>query len=535
MNCFPELTYSVYLDRELSPEESRAVESHLASCDACRARVERLRLENKLLVEALDEGCATTAAQAASGFPLAWLLPVILGAVFALSWSVRFLSAYFPASVNWVNPFSRTALLNFFLSAAFYLNQQGDAIVHWFAVAVTVIAVGLLVSAGIYLLLRRWPLHVALLAIAFVVAGIAKPSYAMETRSGKQIVTVPAGETVNDSLVAGAQTVEIAGKINGNLIAHGDRIVITGTVTGDVITASQTLDIEGTVEGNVFAWAQFVTIRGKVGQSVHAFAQSLELTNGGQVGGDVLAFCGTVNISGDVASDVRAGAGNVTLHGSVGRNLNVGADQIVVASSAHVGNNLTASVKRTSDVSIQPGAVVGGKTEVKLRGARVSRYLTLHYYLWEAVHLAAIWVTGLVLFWLFPSLFRGKLDNSTDLLKALGWGFVLMVATPVAAIIAGLTVVGLPLAILTVALWLIGLYLAKLFLAAVIGQRLTGPAAGGKKAFAAPLLLGLVIVFVAIELPYIGRWDCLLVILIGFGLVLNAARQAWARRQQLAA
>ncbi|MGH9431961.1 MAG: zf-HC2 domain-containing protein [Terriglobia bacterium] len=538
MNCFPELTYSIYLDRELSPEESHAVEAHLADCAACRARVEGLRLENQLLAEALDEGFGALAAvpgQTHASFPLAWLLPAMLGGVIALSWTLRSLSSYFPMSANWVNPFSRTSLLNFLLSVAFFLTDQRETIIHWFAIAVTGVAAGLLVTAAIYLLVRRWPLHFALLATALLFAGFAKPASAMETRNGKQVVTVPANETVSDSLAAGAQSVEVAGKINGNLIAHGQRITITGTVTGDVITASQILDIEGTVEGNVFSWAQFITVRGKVGQSVHVFAESFDLSNGGQVGGDVLAFCATVNVSGNVGGDVRAHAGSVTLHGSVGRNLDAAAGQVAVAGSAHVGHNLTAEVKRTSDFSMEPGAVIGGKIEVKLSGASVSRFLTAHFYLWKAVHLGAIWVTGLVLFWLFPFLFKGKMDNSSDLLKAIGWGFVVLVATPVAAVIACLTVVGLPLAILAMALWLIGLYVAKLFLAAVIGQRLTGPGAGGRKAFAAPLLLGLLIIFVAIELPYIGRWDSLLVILIGYGLVLSAAREAWARRQQLAA
>ena len=536
MNCFPELTYSIYLDRELSPEESGAVEAHLANCAACRARVELLRLENKFITEAFDVAGETMVAvpvKERGAFPLAWALPVMMGAIIALSWTIQWLSNTLPVSANWLNPFNRTAILNYLLSVAFYLSSQREAILHWFGLAVTTVAVGLLVAAGIYLLIRHWPLHLALLGTALVFVSLGKPAYAMETRGGGTVTVAP-GQTLNDSLAASAQSIEIGGKVNGNLIAHAQRIAISGTVTGDVIIFAQTLDIDGTVQGNVFAWAQFVTVRGKVGQSVHVFAESMALQNGGDVDGDILAFCQSVNVNGTVGGGVEARAGSVLVHGTVNRSVYASGRQVTVASSAHIGNNVIARVRRTKDFSIAPGAVVAGKTEVRLTGSRVNRFLTAHFYLWRAVELGAVWLVGLVLFWLFPSLFKGKMDNSSDLLKAFGWGFVVLVATPIAAVIVGLTMVGLPIAILAIALWLVGLYLAKVFLAALIGQRLVGSGVGTKKAFAGPLLLGLVIIFVAVALPFIGKWDSLVVILLGYGLVLSAARQAWSQRRQLA-
>ena len=55
MNCFPELTYSVYADGELPPEQARQVETHLAVCASCRAVVEGMRDENVLLSRVLAE------------------------------------------------------------------------------------------------------------------------------------------------------------------------------------------------------------------------------------------------------------------------------------------------------------------------------------------------------------------------------------------------------------------------------------------------------------------------------------------------
>jgi anti-sigma factor RsiW len=50
MNCFPELTYSLYVDNELSPEEAHKVEAHRSHCSQCRGLVDALRAEDRLLV-----------------------------------------------------------------------------------------------------------------------------------------------------------------------------------------------------------------------------------------------------------------------------------------------------------------------------------------------------------------------------------------------------------------------------------------------------------------------------------------------------
>jgi len=114
------------------------------------------------------------------------------------------------------------------------------------------------------------------------------------------------------------------------------------------------------------------------------------------------------------------------------------------------------------------------------------------------------------------------------LAQRLGIGFLVLVATPIAALIVAITLIGLPLALISVALWLIAIYLAKIFVAAWIGEGLVHSGTQ-VRSLALPLLVGLVIVFVAINLPYIGGILHFLVILLGLGMVFLRARAAWPR------
>jgi hypothetical protein len=105
-------------------------------------------------------------------------------------------------------------------------------------------------------------------------------------------------------------------------------------------------------------------------------------------------------------------------------------------------------------------------------------------------------------------------------LRSVGIGLAAAVTLPVAAVIVCFTVVGIPLGILTFMLGAIGLYFSKTVVAQIIGRavlrnRPTPPH------YAFTLLVGLVIVIVAINLPWIGWLVSLLLTLTGFGLIVH--------------
>jgi hypothetical protein len=74
----------------------------------------------------------------------------------------------------------------------------------------------------------------------------AASAQAIVFKSG-QDVSVPKGETINETLVATGQTVSIDGDVSGDVICAGQNISIAGNVNGDVLCAGQTVDVAGSV------------------------------------------------------------------------------------------------------------------------------------------------------------------------------------------------------------------------------------------------------------------------------------------------
>ena len=176
------------------------------------------------------------------------------------------------------------------------------------------------------------------------------------------------------------------------------------------------------------------------------------------------------------------------------------AGRISVGPHGRIDGTLTARVSDPDDLRIDGGATLGTEPRVQLWSGESSpsRYLTGSFYLRQAVGLLAAFVTGWLLLLVAPGATDVRFETPVAVLKTLGVGFLCVLATPVAAIIAGVTLVGLPVALVAFGLWALGIYLAKIPVALFLGRTFLGPHGSGSGPLLA-LLVGLLAVFVAVR------------------------------------
>ncbi len=529
MNCFSELKYSMYVDHELPADEARLLEAHLFVCPRCRALVDALRAENRLLVELLQTTEAEQPVQVRVGRSLLWTVLSAAALVLVLNEAADWLRQLIPSTADWLNPFHPTTLVNLLFSFSMSLRNASEGVTMFNTIITTLGAMilGLSSLVVLYLLVkRRTSLPVALLA---GLALLPSAGSAIETRHGAR-VTVGSNETIDGTLIAGGDTVNIDGTVNGDLIVSGRGVNLRGTVKGDIVCFSQTLDFRGNAGGNLYGFIQAFDLRGTVERNLYAWAQALQIDNRGRVGGDVIAGTGNGRFSGSIGRDALLFAGDAQVEGGVGRDFRAYVGDITLSPPGHVGGNLTLLVKDRDHVHLDPSVTVAGKTDIQTRKAEPSRYTRPRFYFWEAVKLAAALITGLLIAKLFPVLFRASLNQASAVLKTAGVGFLVLVAAPVAVVILAITLVGLPIAILTLFTWLAGMYLAKVFVGAFIGQGMLKSEAGPPRPLALSLLMGLFVTYVATDLPYVGWIVSLLVILLGMGIAATQGFTHWPRR-----
>jgi cytoskeletal protein CcmA (bactofilin family) len=516
----------MYADDALAARDAALLEQHAAACTTCRTRVAALRRERDMLRAALQE---VDAAAPIPRFtpPINWreLLALVLGVTLIGGFSITFWSALgsaVPSWLSWLNPFRAGELAERALEFISFIFYEGTAM--WTAM-LNIVGAALFVALVAWVsvsAVRRRGFAAAAASVLAVVIALPSIGHALERRTGN-LITVEAGETIEDTLFAAGDTITIDGNINGDLLAFGRSVTVRGNVAGNIFTGGETVSVEGTVGGSIVGGARGLTLAGaSVARNLFGFSRDLDVDDDAEIGGNALAFGESVGIDGRVGSDLMSFGNTVRVGGTVLGDVEAFAGSVRLLPTARVTGDVTAHVDSEGDLSIAAGAVVGGTANEQLveREARRNRYYTFGFYVRQVVRLGAAFLTGLVLLWLFPAVREVVLPTVVAVLRSGAIGFAAMVALPIAAFIICFTIVGLPLGVLTFVLGAIGLYLSKTVLALIIGRSLFRDPAHPPH-YAAALLVGLGIVIVAINVPLVGGLANFLLTIVGFGILVT--------------
>ncbi len=541
MGCLTEFDCSVFVDGEMPDLEIRDVEEHLNTCASCREMVLAYREESRLLVHYvqeidLQESAQPTAVLQEKSEPLprlprradaakfgAGLVGLATLIQLAMSAPEKLDLPFMPINLDWMDPSNLTGKLNLLSGGVVFLAAEGLSKMTSFIVGLSGIAVFALMAAGIVTLLRRSARKSAIVAIVAMMGVLALavvPGYGMDVRLAQgntdKMISIPANQTVDDNLFATGDTVIIDGTINGDLIAFARQVIVHGVVKGNVITGAQSIEISGTVEGSIITGGQTIQINSKVSHNVLAFGQSVTLGKEAAIEGDASVFGNETHLNGSVGHSYYP-FGLADIAGTVGRDTKFRGATITLLPSARIAGDLVAHVPRAEAVHVSPGASVGGRQTIEIQTPKPSQYRTFGFYFYELIRMLAAFLVGILLLLLFPGLRRMNFSDALTVLKSGGIGFLIMIAMPIAAVIVMITLIGFPIGLIAVTAWLLGLYFAKILVANFLGRVLLLSDMSRFSSVVLSLLLGLLIVFIAINLPYIGWLIHFLVVIVGFG------------------
>jgi hypothetical protein len=530
MECYSEQTCALAVDGELAAGEAQRLRDHLATCRRCRELVDALRAENRALSESLNE--LPEEAPGLAGFahlPSSWVRGdlAVLAAVLALGsiGSIWFDGLRIPAALEWFNPFSSSGRANLIFSFLDHFVLGGTAMLTDYAAVVGFLCLLLLLGGGA-LMLGRGRLRHPGLRLLMVLLALSLPSFALERRHA-DFVTVPASETVDDTLIAAGNTVRIEGVVNGDLLAFGRTVEVRGTVKGDLVSFAKRTEVSGTVEGRIYTFSESLDLDGLLGHSLYGFAQSLRVNNRGHVGEGVVAAAGDVSIEGEVQRSVDVlTSDNADVSGSIGRDLTMSGVSLTLTNTARVGGNLRARVHQLSEAHIADGAIIAGKRDIQVQQATKSQFARPRFYFHQAVWFTAAMLVGWLGLLLFPGFFRGATQAVGSGWLSLGLGVGLLAGVPVVMVAAAITLVGLPISLMLFAVYLAAIYLAKVWVGAFLGRILLKHSGATKGDWLLGLLVGLVIITIVGFIPYLGGLVRLVVVCLGlgaFGLQLRRA------------
>lgn len=333
-------------------------------------------------------------------------------------------------------------------------------------------------------------------------------------RSGDKLV-IAKGQVINDDLYFAGNSITVDGTINGDLIAAAADIRVSGTINGGLIAAAGNIIVNGNVTDDIRAAGGTVEIGGSVGDNALVFAGNLISGKDASIGRDLTIGAGSAVIDGIVKGNITGGAGNVELAGTTKGDVNLTVNNnLKLSPGAKIEGNLEYTSPKQAEIS----GIVNGKTtytqkpiKEKGMGSRITGEILGYFWLL---------LIGILCFTFAPSVSQKISDNiSINPLKNILWGILFLIVTPILALILLITIIGIPVSLILVAVYIVEIYISRIFVGYWIGQYILKKLNRETGHKVLVLALGLLAVFIGINLPILGTFVHFVIIILGLGTI----------------
>ena len=544
MNHPTELHLMMYaeeaLDQDARGAEWQAIHNHVRHCAVCRSKMELLRQEAQGLSSAfaLAEGTSIKAPQTRQFQPKKRLRDVTLGTIAVTlitalaqwSWKALFEEMIF-SSIAWAASTWAPSVYTV-TNQAFLFLQTGGLDMFNNHLALVIAAIGLLTLYGLRNVWQKpgsIPAVLLTLGISATLTGLSPASHALQIIQQEELVFIGASETIDDTLLITTRTATVHGDVTGNLFVAGEDIEVTGDISGNLIAVGDNVTISGRIGGMTVSLADAISFEeANIAGDLWLAGDAIKLDSKTQTRGNLASFSDSIAMSATVAKDMLVAAERVVVSGKIGGSLNAATKHISLLDDAMVGGDIIYRTSTEDRLMLGDDVIIGGEVEYQGQPENFqarNRFISDSFYLWELLWFVGAFVVGWLLFTLAPSLGRVALGDGKESVKTAGIGFLVLVTVPIVAVIIAITVVGLPLSFITIMAWLTAWYLAKIVLAHVIGRSMLA-SRGDNQGLVSTLFVGLIIVTIAINLPFLGGVLNLLATILGLGLM----AQLWLNR-----
>ncbi len=531
MKHLSELELSMYVDGEITGADLTRLENHLESCEACRERAAAYRLERQVIARVLTEqevqvpDMAMPKFRRRIGLREFAIANLVTGLIVWLAQFVwKTLAGELLISAFSLLAFPIPDVYAIAVDTVFLYFTEGNNMIDAYLVSLAVLV---LISTLTWLAFfyKRAGARLAVCAVAIGLMGVGHSStvQALEIKRSEGIITIAEGERIDDTVVAAGETVVVDGDVTGDLLAFSRRIVVNGSVGGNLIAFGESISVEGSVGGTLVSAGERLEVEDSTIAGDLWFAgEKLTFDGDSRVSRNTVFAGESAIVEGDVGKDIIAAAESIEVSGNVSRDIQTYTERLSLLSDARVGGDVTF---RSDEDNFQqaPEATVEGEVIFKAMPEEFeprNRYLSGEYYLWQLLRLASAFLAGVVLLWLVPVMRDVSLEGGVAGLKTAGIGLVALVSTPIIMALLAVTLVGLPLAAIGAVTWLLTIYAAKIVVASMIGQLVLANS-DYEDNLLLTLLVGLVIVIVAVNIPAIGGVISFIFLIVGIGLIVQ--------------
>ncbi|TAL49171.1 hypothetical protein EPN83_01365 [Patescibacteria group bacterium] len=350
--------------------------------------------------------------------------------------------------------------------------------------------------------MRRFPLTLVVALLILMPAAASAATF----RYGENYSLLK-DEAVEGDFYVASPNATIAGRVSGDLQAIGGNVFLGNGVAQDVFIIGGTVNSIGSVGGDLRIIGGTVVISGRVLEDLVVAGANSKVLSTATIQGNAVLAGGQVALDGTVRGNLKIVGGRVTVNAVIDGSADIAADELIIGPNTRVLGDLSYAASRPA--LVDPAAKIFGETTYKEISTRskVQKLIPTFWGTWVFVRFFMLLVGALVLHGVFRRISERFVQfGISHFLKSFLWGFLFLLAVPVASVLVLLTFVGMPFVLLGASIYVLFLTLAFFYSPILLGAIIWKLARREAAVIVSwkSILLGVVVVTLLGYLPYGG-------------------------------
>ena len=356
-------------------------------------------------------------------------------------------------------------------------------------------------------------LKIAVSCIIFL-SFITSNANSTEFKIGGSVV-IGKNDTINDDIISASKELKLKGFINGDVISAGGLLVSTGNVEKDFIGAGRNISVGGIIGDDIITASEFLTINGDVKGDVIAVGKEIETSKEGVIDGNIYSAGGTIIIGGHIKGSVNCRGSNIIVSGVIDKNAKLAAGEITFLTGARILGDLVYQTKEEIPNLEEKGFVKGNVSFKKIVEKGYFSGIKLIYSIWSFA--ASLVVGFLMLLLLKKSIIGTILIVKNRIMLSFGVGLLTLIGVPILIVVSMILVITIPLGLILTVFYFIIAYVTKIYIGILLGLILLKRQLDVEESYYLPFILGLIIISILTNLPYIDNVISTIINILGMG------------------
>lgn len=284
-------------------------------------------------------------------------------------------------------------------------------------------------------------------------------------------------ETINDDYYASGGMIQMESDVNGDLFLAGGRISVNSQISQDVTIVGGEISVRGEVGDDARIGGGNVTVNSVIKDDLILGGGNVELGEKGFVGGNLIIGGGNITINAVVNGNIIGGGGNVYINSQITGDVKLyNVDKVRMGPKGKVmGNFSYQSPNKSETVNNETvmGAIDYKPVSISVSDNDYNSFIKALLAGFSIFRLLAILFAGLFLVWIFRFyMINTVLVSYKNTLKSFGMGLLILIVTPIVALISLITGIGIHLAYILFLLWFLMLALANITAILIVGMKI---------------------------------------------------------------